>query len=45
LRDAVVARERAELAVQLVQIEAYQPGIAARAKAWVEQVDATQRRR
>jgi hypothetical protein len=41
VRDAVAAlrRERDELAVQLAQIEAYQPGIAAKARAWVEQVD------
>jgi hypothetical protein len=29
----------------LAQIEAYQPGIAAKARAWVEQVDAAPRRR
>jgi hypothetical protein len=39
-----VKQERDELAVQLAQIEAYQPGIAAKAKAWVEQIDRTPRR-
>jgi len=34
-----VKAERDELAVLLVQIEAYEPGITAKAKAWVEQVD------
>jgi hypothetical protein len=34
-----------ELAMTLAQIEAYQPGIAAKARAWVEQVDAAPRRR
>ncbi|MFL5282965.1 MAG: hypothetical protein ACJ8AW_18730 [Rhodopila sp.] len=39
-------QERDELAVQLAQIEAYQPGITAKAQAWVEQVDrAPQHRR
>ena len=37
---AALRRERDELAVQLAQIEAYQPGITAKAQAWVEQVDA-----
>jgi hypothetical protein len=38
-------RECDELAVLLAQIEAYQPGIAAKARAWVEQVDTTPPRR
>jgi hypothetical protein len=47
LREAFLAlrRERNELALTLAQIEAYQPGIAAKARAWVEQVDGTPRRR
>ncbi|MFL5287161.1 MAG: hypothetical protein ACJ8AW_40885 [Rhodopila sp.] len=36
---AALRQERDDLAVQLAQIEAYQPGIAAKARAWVEQVD------
>jgi hypothetical protein len=40
-----VKQERDKLAVQLAQIEAYQPGITAKAKAWVEQVDGTPRYR
>jgi hypothetical protein len=36
---AALRRERDELAVVLAQIEAYQPGIADKARAWVEQVD------
>jgi hypothetical protein len=39
-----VKQERDELAVQLAQIEAYQPGIAAKARAWVEQIDRAPRR-
>jgi hypothetical protein len=35
---------RVELAETLAQIEAYQPGIAAKARAWVERVDRTPRR-
>src|SRR4051794_16125572 len=43
---AALRRERDELAVQLAQIEVYQPGIADKAQAWMEQVDvAPQRRR
>jgi hypothetical protein len=42
---AALKRERDELAVQLAQIEAYQPGIADKARAWVEQVDAAPQRR
>jgi len=40
-RDAVAApkRERDELAERLAQIEAYQPGIAAKARAWVAEID------
>jgi hypothetical protein len=38
-------QERDELAMTLAQIEAYQPGVAAKARAWVEQVDAAPRRR
>ena len=40
-----VKAERDELAERLAQIEAYQPGIAAKARAWVEQVDTTPPRR
>jgi len=36
---AALRWERDELAVVLAQIEAYQPGIADKAKAWMEQVD------
>jgi uncharacterized membrane-anchored protein len=36
-------RERDELAVVLAQIEAYQPGIADKARAWVDQIDRTPR--
>src|SRR4051812_28090063 len=36
---AALRRKRDELAMQLAQIEAYQPGIADKAKAWVEQDD------
>src|SRR4051794_2441707 len=36
---AALRQERDELAVVLAQIEAYQPGIADKARAWVEQVD------
>src|SRR5690242_7204369 len=47
LLQAYVAlrRERDELAMKLAQIEAYEPGIAAKARAWVEQLDAAPRRR
>ena len=47
LREAYLAmkQERDELAMQLAQIEAYQPGIAAKARAWVEQVDSMPRRK
>ena len=47
LREAYLAvrAEHDELAVTLAQIEAYQPGIAAKARAWVEQVDTTPPRR
>src|SRR5690348_5943170 len=40
LQEAYLAvrAERDELAVQLAQIEAYQPGITAKARAWVERV-------
>jgi hypothetical protein len=43
LRQAFVAMklERDELAVQLAQVEAYQPGIAAKVWAWIAQVDGT----
>ena len=37
--------ERDELAVNLAQIEAYQPGTTEKAKAWTEQVDRAPRRR
>ncbi|MFL5287859.1 MAG: hypothetical protein ACJ8AW_44545 [Rhodopila sp.] len=40
-----VAQLEAELAERLAQIEAFQPGIAAKAKAWVEQVDRPPRHR
>jgi hypothetical protein len=40
-----VRQERDELAVQLAQIEAYQPGIADKAQTWVEQIDRTLRHR
>jgi hypothetical protein len=39
---AAVRRERDELAVQLMQIEAYQPGITE--KAWVAEVDGSPKR-
>jgi len=42
---AALRRERDELAVQLAQIEAYQPGITEKARAWVGQIDRTPRRR
>jgi hypothetical protein len=42
---ATLRRERDELAERLAQIEAFQPGIAAKAKAWVEQVDRPPRHR
>ncbi len=47
LREAYLAvrRERDELAVLLAQIEAYEPGIAAKAKVWVDRVDRVPRRR
>jgi hypothetical protein len=32
-------RERDELAVQLAQIEAFEPGITAKARVWVVRVD------
>jgi hypothetical protein len=40
-RHAVAAlrRERDELAERLAQIEAFQPGIADKARAWIAQVD------
>jgi hypothetical protein len=38
-------QKRDELAVLLVQIEAYQPGTTAKAKAWIAQIDAPPRRR
>jgi hypothetical protein len=46
LQEAFLAvrRERDELAVQLAQIEAYQPGITAKAKAWVAEVDGSPKR-
>ena len=46
LREAylVLRREHDELTVTLAQIEAYQPGIAKKARAWVEQIDRTPRR-
>jgi hypothetical protein len=47
LRDAVAAlkRERDDLAERLAMIEAYDPGIEAKAQAWIAQVDAPPRRR
>ena len=47
LREAylTVRAERDELAVLLRQIEAYEPGITAKEKAWVEQVDGAPSRR
>jgi hypothetical protein len=47
LREAYLAlkQERDEMAMTLAQIEAYEPGIAAKARAWVEQIDRTPRRR
>jgi len=47
LREAFLAvkQERDELAVQLAQIEAYRLGVTAKARAWVEQIDRTPRRR
>jgi hypothetical protein len=41
MREAYLAvrQERDELAVVLRKIEAYQSGTAAKARAWVEQVD------
>ena len=46
LREAYLAvrKERNELAMTLTQIEAYQPGIAVKARTWVEQVDGAPRR-
>ena len=46
LRDRFTAlkRERDELAERLVVIEAYQPGITAKARAWVAEVDKPLRR-
>jgi hypothetical protein len=46
LREAYLAvrKERNELAMTLAQIEAYQPGIAVKARTWVEQVDGAPRR-
>jgi hypothetical protein len=40
-----VKAERDELAVLLVQIEAYEPGITAKARAWVGEVDGAPPRR
>jgi hypothetical protein len=47
LREAYVAvrRERDELAERLAAIEAYQPGITEKAKAWVAEVDRPRRQR
>ena len=47
LREAYLAlkQERDEIAMTLAQIAAYEPGIAAKARAWVEQIDRTPRRR
>jgi len=41
---ASLRRERDELVVQLAQIEAYQPGIAAKAADWIKRIDRTPRR-
>ena len=47
LREAYLAvrAERDELSVQLAQIEAYQPGVMAKANAWVAEVHKPPRRR
>ena len=42
---AALKRERDELAERLAKIEAYQPGIAAEAAAWIAEVDAPPKRR
>jgi hypothetical protein len=42
---AALRRERDELAMQLAQIKAYQPRIAAKARAWVAEIDRTPRHR
>lgn len=46
LREAFLAlrRERDELAKRLAMVEAYQPGVTAKAQAWIAQVDAPPRR-
>ena len=44
-RDAALRRERDELAERLARIVAYDPGIEAKAAAWIKQVDATPRRK
>ena len=42
--DAALRQERDALAEQLAQIEAYQPGIGDKARAWVAEVDRPRRR-